>query len=190
MMLAHVHGQLWNASKIAESLGVSPPTVRHYLDILQDTFMVRALQPYFTDLKKRLVKSPKIFLRDTGLLHALLRLGTDDDILAHPIAGTSWEGFVLEQILANIPSAWEAYFYRTRAGAEMDLVLVPGGRRRPIAVEMKLSLAPTPSRGFWNAVEDLNPARSFVIYPGTERYLLRESVFVLPIAELHEIWDE
>jgi len=97
---------------------------------------------------------------------------------------------VLEQILANIPSAWKAYFYRTRAGAEMDLVLVPGGRRRPIAVEMKLSLAPTPSRGFWNAVEDLNPARSFVIYPGTERYPLRESVFVLPIAELHEIWDE
>lgn len=190
MMLAHVHGQLWNASKIAESLGVSPPTVRHYVDILQDTFMVRALQPYFTNLKKRMVKSPKIFVRDSGLLHALLRLETDDDILAHPVAGTSWEGFVLEQILANIPSSWQAYFYRTRAGAEMDLVLVPGGRRRPIAVEMKLSLAPTPARGFWNAVEDLNPARSFIVYPGTERYPLRKSVFVLPVAELHEIWDE
>jgi predicted AAA+ superfamily ATPase len=118
-MLAHFHGQLWNASKIAASLGVSAPTAKHYLDTLQDTFMVRSLPPFAANVKKRLVKSPKVYLRDSGLLHALLRVGTIDNLLGHPIAGASWEGWVIEQALAGIEGRSGAYFYRTAAGAEI-----------------------------------------------------------------------
>jgi predicted AAA+ superfamily ATPase len=188
-MLAHSHGQLWNASKIAASLGVSPPTVRHYLDILEDTFMVRQLQPFHASVKKRLVKSPKVFLRDSGLLHGLLGLDSYEALLGHPSAGASWEGFVMEQLLADIPSNWQPYFYRTSAGAEIDLVVVRGGSKVVVAFEMKLSLAPKPSRGFWSAQEDLKPKRSFIIYPGTETYPLGKSVFALPIAQLSRVWE-
>jgi len=187
-MVAHSHGQLWNASKIAASLGISPPTVRHHLDILQDTFMVRQLQPFYANVKKRLVKSPKVFLRDSGLLHGLLSLATYDALLGHPSAGSSWEGFVMEQLLANVPRGWRPFFYRTSAGAEIDLVLVPGGRRGVIAVEMKLSLAPALSRGFWSAHEDLKPKRSYVVYPGTEFYPLGKGVFALPVTQISRVW--
>ena len=187
-MVAHTHGQLWNASKIAASLGVSPPTVRHYLDVLQDTFMVRQLNPLHANLKKRLVKSPKVFLRDSGLLHGLLSLATYDALLGHPSAGSSWEGFVLEQLQANVPRGWRSFFYRTSAGAEIDLVLVPGGRRGVIAVEMKLSLAPTLSRGFWSAHQDLKPKKSYVIYPGTESYPLGKGVSTLPVGQISRVW--
>lgn len=123
-MLAHLHGQLWNASQIAGSLGLTPPTMRHYLDILADTFMVRSLQPYHVNLGKRLIKSPKIYLRDSGLLHALLGIETADDLYGHPVVGASWEGFVIEQLIGYIgdPSV-EPAFYRTVAGAEIDLIL-------------------------------------------------------------------
>ena len=187
LMLAHSHGQLWNASRIAFSLGVSPPTARHYLDILQDTFMVRQLQPFHANVKKRLVKSPKVFLRDSGLLHALLGLESYDALLGHPSAGASWEGFVIEQLLSQLPSSWEPFFYRTSAGAEVDLVLATSGRKRVVAVEMKHSAAPKPSRGFWSALEDLEPQKSFVVYPGTERYPLRPGVFALPVTQLSRV---
>jgi hypothetical protein len=186
-MLAHSHGQLWNASKIASSLGMSAPTVRRYLDILQDTFMVRQLQPFHHDLKKRLVKSPKVYLRDSGLLHALLGLETPDDLLGHPSAGASWEGWVIEQILAVVPPAWRPWFYRTGAGAEIDMILERPGRRPLIALEIKYSSDPAPSRGFWSALSDLKGARGFVVCPAEERYPLGRNVYTLPIRELERL---
>lgn len=188
-MLAHLHGQLWNASHIGASLGVSPPTARHYLDVLNETFMVRQLQPYFANVKKRLVKSPKIYLRDSGILHTLLNIGTYEDLLNHPSAGHSFEGWVVEQILTFIPRNWEAYFYRTSSGAEIDLVLFPPNKE-PLAIEIKLSKNPGVSRGFWEAFEDLKCRKGFVVYPGKEKYVLRPNVFALPVNELARILVE
>ena len=185
-MLAHHHGQLWNASKIAGSLGVTAPTAKHYLDTLEDTFMVRQLPPFAANLKKRLVKSPKVYLRDSGLLHALLRIGTMDDLLGHPVAGASWEGWVIEQALAASGANTGASFFRTAAGAEIDLVLErPRGKR--IALEIKLSSAPKPSRGFWSGIADLQPTAAYVVYPGKERYPLGPGVEALPVSMLGEI---
>ena len=185
-MLAHCHGQLWNASKIAGSLGVTAPTSRHYLDTLEDTFMIRQLPPFAASLKKRLVKSPKVYLRDSGLLHALLRIGNLDDLLGHPVAGASWEGWVIEQALAASSANTGASFFRTAAGAEIDLVLERPSSRR-IALEIKLSSSPTPSRGFWSGIADLKPAAAFVVYPGKERYPLGQGVEALPVAMLDEV---
>jgi len=182
-MLAHFHGQLWNASKIAASLGVSAPTAKHYLDTLQDTFMVRSLPPFAANVKKRLVKSPKVYLRDSGLLHALLRVGTVDNLLGHPIAGASWEGWVIEQALAGIKGRSGAYFYRTAAGAEIDLVL-ERARGRRLAFEIKLGSTPSPSRGFWSGLADLKPSAAFVVYSGKERYPLARGVDALPVSML------
>ena len=185
-MLAHFHGQLWNASKIAASLGVTAPTTKHYLDTLEDTFMIRQLPPFAGNLKKRLVKSPKIYLRDSGLLHALLRIGSIDELLGHPIAGASWEGWVIEQALAASGTNTGASFFRTAAGAEIDLVLEkPRGKR--IAIEIKLSTAPKPSRGFWTGIADLKPSEAYVVYPGKERYPLGHGVEALPVSMLAEV---
>lgn len=182
-MLAHMHGQLWNASKIAASLGVTAPTMKHYLDTLEDTFMVRQLPPFAGDLKKRLVKSPKIYLRDSGLLHALLRIGSIGDLLGHPIAGASWEGWVIEQALAASGPQTSASFFRTAVGAEIDLVLDrPRGER--IAIDIKLSTAPKPARGFWAGIEDVKPSAAYVVYPGKERYRLAAGVEALPVSML------
>ena len=185
-MLAHFHGQLWNASKIAASLGVTAPTAKHYLDTLQDTFMVRVLAPFAANIKKRLVKSPKVYLRDSGLLHALLRIGTVEDLLGHPIAGASWEGWVIEQALAADGKRSGAYFYRTAAGAEIDLVL-ERSRGRRLAFEIKLASAPTPSRGLWSGLADLNPSAAYVLYPGKERYPLGRGVEALPVSMLDDV---
>jgi hypothetical protein len=185
-MLAHFHGQLWNASKIAASLGVTAPTVKHYLDTLQDTFMVRTVSPFAANLKKRLVKSPKVYLRDSGLLHALLRIGTADDLLGHPIAGASWEGWVIEQALAADGGRSGAYFYRSAAGAEIDLVL-ERPRARRLAFEIKLASAPKPSRGFWSALADLRPSVAYVVYSGKERYPLGKGVEALPVSMLGDV---
>jgi uncharacterized protein len=185
-MLAHYHGQLWNASKIAGSLGVSAPTAKHYLDTLEDTFMLRQLPPFAANLKKRLVKSPKIYLRDSGLLHALLRIGSHDDLLSHPVAGASWEGWVIEQALAACGTDTGASFFRTAAGAEIDLVLErPRGTR--IALEIKRTLAPRPSKGFWSGIADIKPDAAFVVYPGKARYPLGPGVEALPISQLGKV---
>jgi uncharacterized protein len=188
-MLAHCNGQLWNGSKIASSLGVSPPSVRKYLDVLQDTFMIRQLQPYYTNLKKRLVKSPKIYVRDSGLLHYLLGIPDSETLVGHPSAGSSWEGWLIEQILASIPGGWSVSFYRTAAGAEIDLVLQPTQLKPPIAVEFKYSLAPKLTKSFWNAFEDLKPQKVFVVYPGNESYPLAENIWTLPTNQLHKITE-
>ncbi|MEN6333187.1 MAG: ATP-binding protein [Phycisphaerales bacterium] len=183
MMLAHCHGQLWNASKIAGSLGVDAKTARRYLDLLEDTFMVRQLQPFHANLKKRLVKSPKVYLRDSGLLHALLNIGTYEQLLGHPAAGASWEGWCIEQVLSVVANA-TVDFYRTSAGAEIDLVLHPAGGGPAVAIEAKRSLDPRPGRGFWSAFGDLQPARGFVVYPGEESYPLGEQVWALPMGQM------
>lgn len=187
-MLAHCHGRTWNSSSIAANLGVSPPTIRHYLDILQDTFMVRQLQPYHANRGKRLVKAPKFFVRDSGILHTLQRVGSYDDLLSNPGVGLSFEGFVIEQIIAQTPSTWEHFFYRTSTGNEIDLILMPPGRK-PLAVEIKHSLSPVLTKGFFEGFRDIGCDRGFVVYPGTERYELHENVTVIPAAGLAEILE-
>jgi uncharacterized protein len=187
-MIAHSHGQLWNASKIAGSLGISAPTVKNYLDILVETFIVRQIQPYHANIKKRLIKSPKVYIRDSGLLHTLLNLRTTEDLHGHPSLGSSWEGFIVEQILRILPDRWEAFFYRTGAGAEIDLVLLDS-KHKPIAVEIKYSVSPKWEKGFWNAYEDLSCKKGFIIYPGVESYPLGKNVSTLPIKNLSEIFN-
>ena len=187
-MIAHSHGQLWNASKIAGSLGVSAPTVKSYLDILEETFIVRQIQPYHSNIKKRLIKSPKVYIRDSGLLHTLLNIRTIEDLHSHPSLGSSWEGFIVEQILGILPERWQAYFYRTGAGAEIDLVLFDS-KHKPIAIEIKYSLSPKLERGFWNAYEDLYCQKGYVVYPGAESYPLSKNVVTLPVKDMAEIFD-
>jgi predicted AAA+ superfamily ATPase len=186
-MIAHCHGQLWNGLPIATSLGVSAPTVRHYLDLLTDTFMARPLPPWTENVKKRLIKSPKVYLRDSGILHRMLNIDDRAALLGHPVAGASWEGFIIEQIIRQAPSRAQFYFYRTAAGAEIDLVMFLPGQARPIAIEVKLSSAPKPERGFWLACEDLSVSRGYVVYPGHDRYLLKPGFEVLPAAQLADI---
>ena len=185
-MLAHSHGQLWNGNKIAGSIGVSAPTVRHYLDILENTFVVRRLLPYHANVKKRLIKSPKVYIRDSGLLHTLLRIGNFDDLQGHPVLGSSWESFVIEQIIGLLPNHREVYFYRTNAGAEIDLVFFDK-KNKPVAIEIKYSLSPAVSRGYWNVCEDLSCKKGFIIYPGNERYPVGRNVFAMPVRELARI---
>ena len=188
-MIAHHHAQLWNASQIANSLGVSAPTIRHYLSILEDTFLVRQLRPFHANLKKRLVKAPKIFIRDSGLLHSLLGIGSMDDLQGRPLVGHSWEGFVIEQIIAQSPPRWEAYFFRTAAGAEIDLILARSGRK-PIAVEIKYSTVPEASKGFRSACVDLQCGKEYIVYPGQEAYPLSKTITALPLQQMKRIISE
>jgi len=184
-MLAHAHGSLWNASKLAAALGISPPTSKNYLDILENTFLIRQLQSFFANVKKRLVKAPKIFLRDSGLLHSLLNLNSREDVLGHPVAGHSWEGFVIEQIVNNLPENFGAYFYRTAAGAEIDLVITKADK--PLAcIEIKFSLSPRITSGFWRGVEDLECKKTFVVYPGKEIFPIKENVSAVPVFLINE----
>lgn len=179
-MCAHSHGQVLNASKIGESIGVSHHTIKNYLSILEQTFMVRQLQPHYTNLKKRLIKSPKIYIRDSGILHSLLDIESFDGLMGHTIYGSSWEGFVIENILAELPD-YRGYFYRTSTGAEIDLILEKGGKR--IAVECKSSSAPVISKGFYNALEDLGIDEAWVIAPVKELYVITGNVKVAPLME-------
>ncbi|VCU54893.1 hypothetical protein TTHNP4_00302 (plasmid) [Thermus thermophilus] len=187
-MLAHLQGELLNASALARNLGLDGRTVNRYLDFLVDLYLLRRLPPLEANVGKRLVKSPKLYLRDSGLVHALLGLRTLEDLLAHPVVGRSYEGFVVENLLRVLPEGGEAYFYRTRAGAEVDLVLLlPGGRFW--AVEVKRSLDPRPSRGFHEALKDLKPQEAFVIYPGGETFPVGEGVFAAPLgAVMERLW--
>ncbi len=188
LMLAHLHGQLWNASDVARSLGVSSPTISHYLSIFEDTFLVRRLPPYHANIAKRLVKRPRVYIRDSGLLHALLRITDMDSLFGHPILGKSWEGFAIEQIFAEIPSGWEPFFYRTASGAEIDLVLhTPGSP--PIPVEITASLAPRLEPGFKTAFSDLGARHGYCIYAGNEVYPLTPSVLALPLAQIERIFQ-
>ncbi|MBI5899873.1 MAG: ATP-binding protein [Rhodocyclales bacterium] len=178
-MCAHLQGQPFNASQLGSALGgVAHTTVGRYLDLTVDALMLRRLEPWHANVGKRLVKSPKVYVRDSGLLHALLGIVTLDDLAGHPVAGFSWEGFVIEQLIARLPPLASHGFYRTSAGAELDLVVEYGSTR--IGYEVKLSNAPRPLRGFWNACEDLGVSRAYVIAPVREAYPLAESVEVIP----------
>lgn len=179
-MLAHHQSGLLNAAEFARSLGVDGKTVAAYLDLLVDLLLVRRLEPWHANAGKRLVKSPRIYVRDSGLVHTLLGLATLEDVLGHPVAGASWEGFVIETMIAAAPDGTQANFYRTAAGAEIDLLLtLPGGGLW--AIEIKRSLTPTVGRGFHQACADLKPERRVVIYPGSESYPLREGIEVTPL---------
>ncbi len=180
-MLAHYHGQIWNAAELARAFGVSEPTVRKYLDILTQTYMVRQLQPWHQNLSKRQVKSPKIYLRDTGLLHTLMGIRSASELLAHPASGASWEGFALEQVI-RISKPDEAYFWATHASAKLDLLLISGRSR--IGVEFKRSDAPTVSRSMQIAIDDLMLDKLYVVYPGQHRYRLTERIEAVPLWSL------
>ena len=185
-MLAHSQSDLLNAANLARALGVDGKTVARYLDLLVDLLLVRRLPPWRRNEGKRLVRSPKVYVRDSGIVHALLRLASLDDILGHPVAGGSWEGMVIESILAAAPDGAEASFYRTSAGAEVDLVLeLPGGQRW--AIEIKRSSAARLERGFHHACQDLEPQRRFVIYNGAERYPLNPHIEALGLHQMVEI---
>ncbi len=184
MMLAHSQGSLLNAAKLAAGLGVSSPTITSYLGLLVGLLLLRRLPPYLPNVRKRLVKSPKTYVRDSGLLHALLGIHSVDELLGHPVAGMSWEGFVLENLLAAAPEHVRAAFYRTAAGAEIDLVLELGGYAGIWAVEVKKNSAPKLERGFHSALEDLQPDHAFVVYTGSDRYLKSQNVTVLSLREL------
>ncbi len=180
-MLAHFHGQVWNAADPARSLAVSEPTVRRWLDVLTQTFMVRPLQPWFENLGKRQVKAPKIYFRDTGLLHTLMGVPSMDALLSHPRSGASWEGFALEQVL-RVAAPDEAYFWATHNGAELDLLLLKGTQR--IGVEFKRADAPRVTTSMNIAMHDLRLDRLYVVYPGELRYPLADGMEAVPLAAL------
>ena len=182
-MLAHYHGQTWNAAEPARSLGLSEPTVRRYLDILTGVFMIRQLLPWHANLKKRQVKAPKIFFRDTGLLHQLLGIRSENDLLSHPKCGASWEGYAIEEII-KAAEPEEAYYWATHSGAELDLVLIKNGRM--FGVECKRRDAPAMTPSMRNALEDLNLKQIAVVYPGTKRYPLGKGIHVVPLEAVAE----
>ena len=183
-MLAHYHGQTFNASKLGQSLDVRHPTVKKYLDIMSQTFMVRILPPLETNLKKRLIKTPKIYIRDSGLLHTLLEIEHTEGLFGHPNMGVSWEGWCIEQILGVMPD-WRACYYRTSSGEEIDLILERGQKR--LAFEFKSSMAPKLSKGFQGSIDVLHPDRSFVIAPVPEPYPHKSGAFITNIKEVLKI---
>ena len=188
-MLAHLQGQLFNASQLGQSLGgASHSTAARYLGTLVDALLVRRLEPHLPNVGKRLVKSPKVYIRDSGLLHALLNIASLSDLQGHPIVGASWEGFVVEQVAAHLPEGAQLGFYRTAAGAEMDVVVQAG--RRSLAIEAKFSSAPSVTKGFWHALADLQPTRTVVVAPVQRRYPFRDGVDVAPVWELPALLAE
>jgi uncharacterized protein len=182
-MLAHGQGGLLNAAHLARGLGVSGVTVGHYLDLMVDLLLVRRLQPRLANVGKRLVRSPKVYVRDSGLVHALLGLVDKEAVLGHPVAGTSWEGLVIENAIGAAADLAEPSFYRTSGGAEIDLVL-SWRDGSEWAIEVKRSAAPKLERGMRSALDDLRPERSFVVYPGNERYRLGAETEAIGLAEL------
>lgn len=182
-MLAHQQGGLINQARLAASLDVTAPTLTRYVDLLADLQLVRRLMPWSVNLGKRLVKSPKVYVRDSGLVHALLGLQTTDDLLGHPVLGASFEGWVIETLVQRLPADARAWFYRSHQGAEIDLLIERGGRPQ-IAIEVKRSSAPSPGKGFAQACDDLGVAQRWLVYPGTERYPLRHGAHAIGVVEL------
>jgi hypothetical protein len=183
-MLSHYHGQIWNGSELARSMGMSDKTVRSYLDILSGTFMVRQLQPWYENISKRQVKAPKIYFRDSGLLHSLLGLSDQHSLLGHPKVGASWEGFALEQILHAVRPA-EPYFWATHGGAELDLFFIYRGRR--YGVEIKFNEAPKVTPSMRTVLETLKLDRLWVVYPGQHSYSVDEKIMMIPLHSLVEL---
>lgn len=183
MMLAHYHAQIWNGSELARSLSVSERTVRHYLDVLTGAYVVRQLQPWFENIAKRQYRAPKVYVRDSGVFHALLSIVNPEEIRRHPKLGASWEGFALEQVLA-VAGAAQAYYWGTHAGAELDLLLFRRGRR--YGVEFKFGDAPRMTKSLHIALQDLRLERAWIVYPGERSYPVHEKVEAVPLADLAE----
>ncbi|MEZ0541269.1 ATP-binding protein [Fibrella arboris] len=182
-MLAHVNGNILNVSDLSRSLGVTQPTVNRYLDLLVGSFVVDRLTPYSINISKRLVKAPKLYIRDSGVLHQLSQTTTYDVLLGHPIAGASWEGYVIEQIRRVVGTDWSFYYYRTHAGAEIDLLLItPDGKK--VAIEIKLSNAPTVSKGFYSSLDDIKPDHAFVVIPDGDSYPKDNDLWVCNLTDL------
>jgi len=185
-MLSHQQGALLNAAALARALGVDGKTIASYLDLLVDLLLVRRLAPWHGNVKKRLVKSPRVYVRDSGLVHALLDIGDHESLLSHPVAGASWEGLAIESLIAAAPPGSEAYFFRTAAGAEIDLLLKRPGERKPWAIEIKRGLAPKLERGFHLACDTVKPLHRRVVYGGTERFPLTKSIEAVSLPSLCE----
>jgi uncharacterized protein len=185
-MVAHLHGNLLNMSQLANSLDVSQPTVGRYLDLLEGSFLIRRLPPYFENFGKRLVKSPKIFVRDTGLLHRLLGVADEDALRGHPQIGPSWEGYVMEQIIATAEAGSQFYFYRTSHGAEIDLFWITDAGKR-VGCEIKFSSAPVISRGFFEATNDLRCTNRYVIVPSGESYTRSDGIRICSLPDFLEV---
>jgi hypothetical protein len=182
-MLAHSQGSVLNQSRIAGALGVANPTIDRYIDLLVDLQLLRRLRPWGGNIGKRLVKSPKVYVRDSGILHGLLELETLNDLLGHPVCGLSFEGHCIDNLIQAAGSRRVPYFYRTQVGAEIDLLLEKGGRPE-IAIEVKRSMAPSPEKGFALACDDLQIEQRYVVYPGTERIPLRHGAQAIGLQEL------
>jgi predicted AAA+ superfamily ATPase len=180
-MLAHYHGQVWNASEIAGSMNIAAVTTKRYLDILTSTFMMRQLQPWHENLGKRQVKAPKIYFRDSGIFHSLIGIRNESDLFTHPKLGASWEGYAIEETIRSLEPD-QAYFWATHAGAELDLLLFKDGKR--IGVECKRKDAPKLTPSMKMAMQDLKLDELRVIYPGTKSYPLAENIMVTPLASL------
>ena len=183
VMLAHIQGGPLNAASLSRGLGVDGKTVAKYLDLMVDLLLVRRLAPWHRNIGKRLVKSPKIYVRDSGVVHALLGLGSKEDVLGHPVAGHSWEGFVVENLVNVAAAGTEASYYRASGGAEIDLILTLGGRK-PWAIEIKRSLEPKVGRGFHEACADIKPEAKFVVYPGEEEFPLPRNIRAVNVANM------
>ena len=188
-MLAHSQGTNINAAKLASNIEVSNVTVARYIDLLVDLLLIRKIQPYTANIKKRLVKSPRIYVRDSGITHALLNIGSYNDLLGHPVVGKSWEGFVIENIASVLPPRVRSYYYRTVGGAEIDLVLEFGVNER-WAIEIKKGTSLSLGRGFHEACEDINPQKKFVIYAGKDRFPLPHDITAIALYDFMDILKE
>jgi predicted AAA+ superfamily ATPase len=186
-MLAHFHGQVWNGAEFARALGTSQVTARKYLDLLSGAYVVRQLQPWHANLKKRQVKSPKVYIRDTGILHSLLFIENESQLQSHPKVGASWEGFVFEEVIRMCMER-NLYFWSTHAGAELDLLLFKGGKKT--GIEIKYTDAPKTTKSMRVAIHDLELDHLYVVYPGTKSYPLDELITALPIKDIYSIMQE
>ncbi|MBD2704676.1 ATP-binding protein [Spirosoma sp. BT702] len=182
-MLAHNQGAQLNLAQLGASLGISIPTTKRYIELLEDLLLIRHLRPWSGNIGKRLVKAPKVYIRDSGITHALLNLTNLDDLLGHPVVGASWEGFVVENLLSCLPVGATPWFYRTSAGAEIDLVIERNSQQK-YAIEIKRSMAPALSKGFYLGCEDIGATNRFLVYPGTERYPISKDVTAISLVDM------
>jgi predicted AAA+ superfamily ATPase len=188
VMVAHHHGNIWNASELGRAMGSKEDTARKYLDIMSGSYMIRQLPPWFPNTGKRLVKAPKVFIRDSGMLHALLGLKDRMQIHSHPKLGFSWEGFAIEQIILMTGAEKDAYFYKTHGGAELDLLIMRGGKQ--YGFEFKYNDAPKATKGMHVVLNDLDLERLWVVYPGERSYSLDEKIDVIPLRSSRKVLDE
>lgn len=186
IMLAHNQGSMINIAQLGANLGITAPTAKRYLELLEDLLLIRTIRPWSGNIGKRLVKSPKVYVRDSGILHALLSIKTIEDLLSHPVVGASWEGFVVENLLSCLPVGVTPWFYRTSAGAEIDLVLEIGPKNIYV-IEIKRSASPVVSKGFYHGIEDIGTEKRYIVYPGTEKFPSTNGVTVLPLIDMMSI---